>query len=153
SPPGQGEPGPVRRSLFAPRAARGGAGNRYRLADRGPAELASQPVRAVARRGPRDRGGGEHVEAVHGAGVDVQFGGYRRPAQSRRELDRLVAQAVRRADADECRWQATQFVGPRRCRIRRHVVRAVPVAEITAPAERVGFAGPYRQALELARRG
>ena len=63
-----------------PRAARGGAGNGYRLDDRSPAELAGQPVRTVARRGSSHRGVGEHVEAMHSACVDMQFGGHRCPA-------------------------------------------------------------------------
>ena len=87
---------------------------------------------------------------MYGTRVDVQFGGHTGPTQSRGEIDRLVAQAVDRADTDECRWQAAQFKGPGRSCIRWYVVGAVAVAEITAPAECVGFAAPYRQSLELA---
>src|ERR1700733_8214146 len=78
---------------------------RPRLDNRSPAELAGQPVRTVACPGSSHRGVGEHVEAMHSACVDMQFGGPSRPAQPRGEIDRLVTQTVGGADADESRWQ------------------------------------------------
>ena len=61
------------------------------------AELAGQPVGAVTRGAPDDRTVGEHIEAVHRAGVDMKLGRDTGAAQPRGEVDRLVTQAVRGA--------------------------------------------------------